>query len=126
MEGVCSLSCWTAGHVTAELQVDKKGPSSYLQVNTHLNSPDPSQQFKEEKVLIDIADLCKLHDTNKQLLQYTNVLCHTTDILLQLAKGHMSADSEDVLHIEDTFKVAMATLENTVALQIVAHMSHAV
>ena len=91
-----------------------------------LHHPVRTDHDKKERqqVPIDLADLRSLQEKNKSLLKYNNVLCHTTDILLELARRNTPAESADRAMINDTFKVATTTLENVMALHTASLQSH--
>ena len=53
-------------------------------------SVDPHKDIKEPTtVTIELADLRALHARNRRLLEYGNVVCHTSDLLLKLLLGRL-------------------------------------
>ena len=84
-----------------------------------------SQTGERKTVTVKLADLRTLNSRNRQLVQYTNVLCHSVDILHQLAiKSADSLDLESRTLTEDTLCIAKRTLNNMMGCQVATNLSH--
>ena len=84
-----------------------------------------SQTGERKTVTIKLADLRTLNSRNRQLVQYTNVLCHSVDILHQLAiRSADSLDLESRTLTEDTLCIAKRTLNNMMGCQVATNLSH--
>ena len=103
---------------------DLPGMGDKVPPHTHPIRTQKATETERRQVTVDIADLRLLNERNKQQLKYTNVLCHTTDILHKLAQRNTDSGSADRQLIEDTLKVAKSTLENVLGAQTAQHMSH--
>ena len=98
-----------------------KPPTIPYPVDPHANKKEPSS------VTVDLADLRAIHARNRKLLEYVNVVCHTSDILLQLANTHVPEHlvAERKL-MQDVFEVGRDATQNIMATTTASHHSHVI
>ena len=87
-------------------------------------SDAPKTEKKPITVKLDVLRV--LNERSRLLMHYTNILCHTTDVLHQLAVRNTAPAIADRELIEDTLFVAKRTSNNMMGSQVSTNLNHVI
>ena len=77
-------------------------------------------------VYVELADLRALHTRNRRLMEYGNVICHTSDILLELASRYIPEGIPERALMNDAFQIGREATQNVLATATANHQSHVI
>ena len=86
-----------------------------------------AQDKKDPKtVTVDLADLRSIHARNRRMLEYGNAICHTSDILMELASRYIPEGVPERAIMNDAFQIGREATQNVLATGVANHQSHVI